>query len=115
VRAEARAQRFGGSTGLRQHVLRGSAHFGVAESPQYRADYEVGGDEQDCFLAMEFLRGRSYAHLQRLSSAEPGDYRVDLEVMLATLSGLEHAHQRRDLAGEPMRLVHRDVSRRTSS
>src|SRR5882724_9706437 len=72
--------------------------------------YEVGGDEQDCFLAMEFLRGRSYAHLQRLSSAEPGDYRVDLEVMLATLSGLEHAHQRRDLAGEPMRLVHRDVS-----
>ena len=72
--------------------------------------YEVGGDEQDCFLAMEFLRGRSYAHLQRLATAEPADYRVDLEVLLATLAGLEHAHQRRDLAGEPMCLVHRDVS-----
>jgi len=72
--------------------------------------YEVGGDEQDCFLAMEFLRGRSYAHLQSLASAEPADYRVDLEVLLATLAGLEHAHQRRDLAGEPMRLVHRDIS-----
>jgi hypothetical protein len=72
--------------------------------------YEVGGDEQDCFLAMEFLRGRSYAHLQRLASVEPADYRVDLEVLLATLAGLEHAHQRRDLAGEPMCLVHRDVS-----
>jgi eukaryotic-like serine/threonine-protein kinase len=72
--------------------------------------YEVGGDEQDCFLAMEFLRGRSYAHLQRLSFGRGGDYRVDLEVLLATLAGLEHAHQRRDLSGEPMRLVHRDVS-----
>ena len=72
--------------------------------------YEVGGDEQDCFLAMEFLRGRSYAHLQRLSAGTPSDYRIDLEVMLATLAGLEHAHQRRDLSGQPMRLVHRDVS-----
>jgi serine/threonine protein kinase len=72
--------------------------------------YEVGGDEQDCFLAMEFLRGRSYAHVQRLASSERIDYRIDLEVMLATLTGLEHAHLRRDLSGEPMRLVHRDIS-----
>jgi hypothetical protein len=72
--------------------------------------YEVGGDEQDCFLAMEFLRGRSYAHLQRVSSGRAEDYRVDLEVLLATLAGLEHAHERRDMSGEPMRLVHRDVS-----
>lgn len=72
--------------------------------------YEVGGDERDCFLAMEFLRGRSYAHVQSVSAGKTLDYRVDLEVMLATLSGLEHAHQRRDLAGEPMHLVHRDIS-----
>ncbi|HEX2874704.1 MAG TPA: protein kinase [Polyangiaceae bacterium] len=72
--------------------------------------YEVGGDERDCFLAMEFLRGRSYAHVQSVSAGKTLDYRVDLEVMLATLTGLEHAHQRRDLAGEPMHLVHRDIS-----
>jgi len=72
--------------------------------------YEVGGDEQDCFLALEFLRGRSYAHVLQANAGKALDYRVDLEVMLATLSGLEHAHQRRDLAGEPMRLVHRDIS-----
>lgn len=72
--------------------------------------YEVGGDEQDCFLAMEFLRGRSYAHVQRASRFEVRDYRVGLEVLLATLSGLEHAHQRRDLSGRPMDLVHRDIS-----
>jgi eukaryotic-like serine/threonine-protein kinase len=72
--------------------------------------YEVGGDERDCFLAMEFLRGRSYAHVQSVSTGKTLDYRVDLEVMLATLTGLEHAHQRRDLAGEPMHLVHRDIS-----
>ena len=72
--------------------------------------YEVGGDERDCFLAMEFLRGRSYAHVQSVSTGKTLDYRVDLEVMLATLSGLEHAHQRRDLSGEPMHLVHRDIS-----
>ena len=72
--------------------------------------YEVGGDEHDCFLAMEFLRGRSYAHVQSVSAQKTLDYRVDLEVMLATLTGLEHAHQRRDLSGEPMHLVHRDIS-----
>ncbi len=72
--------------------------------------YEVGGDEQDCFLAMELLRGRSYAHLQRIASGEKLHYRVELEVLLATLAGLEHAHQRRDLSGAPMHLVHRDIS-----
>lgn len=72
--------------------------------------YEVGGDEQDCFLAMEFLRGRSYAHVTRSSQFELQDYRIDLEVLIATLNGLEHAHQRRDLSGKPMGLVHRDIS-----
>ena len=72
--------------------------------------YEVGGDERECFLAMELLRGRSYAHLERGAAAELLDYRIALEVMLATLSGLEHAHERRDLMGQPMRLVHRDIS-----
>lgn len=72
--------------------------------------YEVGGDEQDCFLAMELLRGRSYAHLQRVTSGQTLGYRIELEVLLATLAGLEHAHQRRDLSGAPMHLVHRDIS-----
>lgn len=72
--------------------------------------YEVGGDEQDCFLAMEFLRGRSYAHLQRIAAGKPHAFRVDLEVLLATLSGLEHAHERCDLSGVPMQLIHRDIS-----
>jgi serine/threonine protein kinase len=72
--------------------------------------YEVGGDEHECFLAMELLRGRSFAHLQSVASADVLDYRISLEVLLATLSGLEHAHERRDLMGQPMRLVHRDIS-----
>jgi serine/threonine protein kinase len=72
--------------------------------------YEVGGDEHECFLAMELLRGRSYAHLPLSAAADVLDYRVALEVMLGTLSGLEHAHERRDLMGQPMRLVHRDIS-----
>src|SRR5687768_15495178 len=54
--------------------------------------YEVGGDEHECFLAMELLRGRSYAHVQRVAESHVLDYRIALEVMLATLSGLEHAH-----------------------
>lgn len=72
--------------------------------------YEVGGQERDCFLVMEFLRGRSYAHVQRAAGNEPLDYLVALEVLLGTLAGLAHTHQRRDLAGQPMELVHRDIS-----
>ncbi len=72
--------------------------------------YEVGGSEQDCFLALELLRGRSYAHLQRLQVPGTQAFRVDLEVLLGTLAGLEHAHQRCDLSGAPMSLIHRDIS-----
>jgi serine/threonine-protein kinase len=72
--------------------------------------YEVGGDERDCFLALELLRGRSFAHVQRPDGGDREDYRVVLEVLIGALSGLEHAHQRRDLSGQPMQLVHRDVS-----
>ena len=46
--------------------------------------YEVGGDERECFLAMELLRGRSYAHLPLSEAADVLDYRVALEVMLGT-------------------------------
>ncbi len=72
--------------------------------------YEVGGDEHDCFLALEFLRGRSFAHVQRGDGGDRENYRVVLEVLIGALLGLEHAHQRRDLSGQPMQLVHRDVS-----
>src|SRR5690349_17710315 len=72
--------------------------------------YEVGGDESDCFLAMEFLRGRSYAHVQRAARQDRRDYAVSLEVLIATLAGLEHIHGRKGLDGAPLRLVHRDIS-----
>ena len=72
--------------------------------------YEVGGDEHECFLAMEFLRGRSYAQLEAALGPARDDYLTRLEVMIGTLTGLEHVHERRDLSGQPMKLVHRDIS-----
>ena len=63
--------------------------------------YEVGGDEQDCFLAMEFLRGRSVcaratcrdwqgARLPDRARGHVGDAGRFPSI----------AHERRDLSGE---------------
>jgi serine/threonine protein kinase len=73
---------------------------------------DVVASENELLLVMEYVRGESLARLLR-GEALRGQ-RVPLPIAsaiaVATLHGLHAAHEATDDHGEPLRLVHRDVS-----
>jgi serine/threonine-protein kinase len=75
--------------------------------------YDVGlGDDGQYFLVMEFVDGLDLGHLYE--SLEKRSRRLPLDVALyitgEVCEALEHAHQARGENGQPLGLVHRDVS-----
>ncbi|MDD9947500.1 MAG: protein kinase [Myxococcales bacterium] len=74
--------------------------------------FDFGEADGSLYLAMELVEGTTVSRMMRVLAAR-GDA-VPLEVALALISaaarGLAHAHEARTPDGEPMRLVHRDVS-----
>jgi eukaryotic-like serine/threonine-protein kinase len=64
------------------------------------------------FFAMEYVHGETVRHL--LQAATDRSVTLPLEVGLsiacAAAAGLHHAHERRGIDGEPLGIVHRDVS-----
>jgi serine/threonine-protein kinase len=74
--------------------------------------YELGVDEGELFLAMEYLHGKSVsAVLRRLweTGKRMAPARAAL-VAAGACAGLHAAHELADAEGRPRRLVHRDVS-----
>ena len=73
---------------------------------------EVGASQAGYFLVMEFIEGDTLARL--LARSATGGKRlpvgIALRIALDVLAGLHAAHELRDDAGEPVQLVHRDVS-----
>jgi len=75
--------------------------------------FDVGKIDDRWFLAMEFVDGVNLAVLieecqARLHQLLP--HRHVLFIAVEALKGLDYAHRRKDSRGEPMRIVHRDVS-----
>ena len=72
--------------------------------------YEVGAEDPDYFLSMEFLEGRTLAQVLRKYGRR--SFPVDLHIWILTqvLAGLQYAHELRDLDGTPLGIVHRDVN-----
>ncbi|NOU32984.1 MAG: serine/threonine protein kinase, partial [Polyangiaceae bacterium] len=74
--------------------------------------YEAGEEQGNLFMVMEYLEGHTLQALNRV-----GRKQNDLlspaqvcRVMIEVLSGLHYAHEMRDYSGEPLNIVHRDVS-----
>jgi len=74
--------------------------------------YELGEVEGQYFLTMEYLDGVPLASLMRRSSRTPraADTRLIVGLIVQAAAGLHHAHELRDAAGQPLGLVHRDVT-----
>jgi len=70
---------------------------------------EVGSDGNRHYMVMEFLDGRS---LHRIAKRLGGQLSIgsQLRVVSEALLGLHHAHELREFDGEPLGIVHRDVS-----
>ena len=74
--------------------------------------YDVGEVEGRFYIAMEYVHGVDlrtlYKKLGELKRPLPID--VAIYIVSSICAGLHHAHEKRDLSGRPIGIVHRDVS-----
>ena len=81
-------------------------HAGIAQV------LDMGEDGGTIYLAMEYVEGRDLRELMRLSRGTGEDAPPELKVALLVqvLEALDHAHHCTDADGEPLGIIHRDVS-----
>src|SRR5947209_4137256 len=74
--------------------------------------YDVGHVENEYFIAMELLRGHNLLDVVR-AGARLGDPKPPLDHVMSVMSGLcaglHYAHEKHDLKGRALQIVHRDV------
>jgi serine/threonine-protein kinase len=74
--------------------------------------YDVGEIDGTFYIAMEHVPGEDLRAIQRQLAATrsrlPLEHAISIAVGLC--SGLAYAHDKRDLAGQPLHIVHRDIS-----
>jgi len=73
---------------------------------------DVVATDGEVFLVMEYVQGESLSKLLRAvrSMMTPADARVAATIMAGVLHGLHAAHEAVSEQGEPLGIVHRDVS-----
>lgn len=73
---------------------------------------EVGESEHGYYLVMDYVEGDTFARLlaRAAQAKQRVPYAVTVRVMLDTLAGLHAAHEMTDDMGDPLSIVHRDVS-----
>ena len=80
--------------------------------PNVVATVDIVNGDGELFLVMEYVEGESLSTLLRI--AREGTLRVTVDVaagvMTQALQGLHAAHEARNDLGEPLDIVHRDVS-----
>lgn len=74
--------------------------------------YEVGEDQGTYYIAMEFLHGQDLRRILRRQLEQRGRIPLQhgLQMIIDAAAGLHYAHQKSDLSGQPLGIVHRDIS-----
>ena len=80
--------------------------------PNVVSTLDVVATEGELLLVMDYVQGESLARLLRkaMDRAVEIPLRVTLSIMCGVLHGLHAAHEAKSEAGEPLEIVHRDVS-----
>ncbi len=80
--------------------------------PNLPMAYELGQIGATHYLAMEFIRGPTLLDLLRVAHRRGGKLSVRSAVTIAraVAAALDHAHTLRDVDGEPLDIIHRDVT-----
>lgn len=80
--------------------------------PNIVQSYEVGAEDGQPFIIMEFLEGQPLHRVQQRSRHRGGGFPLERElfVLCQVLEGLDYAHRLTDYDGTPLNIVHRDVS-----
>ncbi len=73
---------------------------------------EVGESDLGYYLVMDYIEGDTLARVLAKAAKASGKvpYGVTIRILLDVLAGLHAAHEMRDDHGEPLQIVHRDVS-----
>lgn len=84
----------------------------LLEHPNVAKTYEWGKHEDSLFIAMEYIRGTNLASLMQSVAEQSLRFppTIGLHVVCEVLTGLAYAHGLKDPYGNPLGLVHRDVS-----
>jgi serine/threonine-protein kinase len=74
--------------------------------------YEVGEQDGNYFIAMEYLEGQALNKVIRASvkANDPLEQTLCARMIAEALAGLHHAHETRDYDGRPLDIIHRDIS-----
>jgi serine/threonine protein kinase len=75
--------------------------------------YDVGEAENQFYIAMEHIHGEDLRSIVRqMKKVNETTFPIEhaLAIVLGCCAGLAHAHEKTTLDGEPMNIVHRDVS-----
>jgi serine/threonine protein kinase len=80
------------------------------EHPNVVRVTDVVGAGNEIFLVMDYVAGITLAELVKAHDGQPLPLSVALLVMHDALAGLSAAHHATSQGGQPLRLVHRDVS-----
>lgn len=74
--------------------------------------FDLGREGKTLYIAMEYVEGLDLRDLLRRCSRQkvPLPVEFSLYVVLETLRALDYAHRKRDDEGNPLGIVHRDVS-----
>jgi serine/threonine-protein kinase len=74
--------------------------------------YQLGKISKNYYIAMEFINGRNLRQFMRRHSQLEQSTPIDLSTFIVSriCRGLEYAHSKCDADGQPLGVVHRDVS-----
>jgi serine/threonine protein kinase len=74
--------------------------------------YEVDEADGNLFITMEYVHGENLRHILESTLRKGWTIPIELAVMIASsaAAGLHHAHERKGKNGQPLNIVHRDVS-----
>jgi serine/threonine-protein kinase len=73
---------------------------------------DMHAEDGELLLVMEYVAGESLVRLRRAATSrgEPVPLEITCAILVGTLLGLHAAHEARNENGEPLDIVHRDVS-----
>jgi serine/threonine protein kinase len=74
--------------------------------------YDFGTIDGSYFLAMEYLRGKDLRSIMEKSQEKslPISFENSLDIVCQVCEGLDYAHSLQDLEGQPLNIIHRDIS-----
>ncbi|MCC7540012.1 MAG: serine/threonine protein kinase [Deltaproteobacteria bacterium] len=96
-----------------QMLLREARIAATLNHPNIAQIFDVGEANGSYFIAMEYVHGedlRSIVRQMKVKGHTSFAMEHAVSIVMGLAAGLDYAHARRDLSGQPLEIVHRDVS-----